>query len=1196
MDGNKAAAAAAYALTETSIIYPISPSSTMGEMIDVWSTQGKKNIWNKKIDVTLMQSEAGVSGAFHGALQGGSLISTFSSSQGLMLMIPNLFKIAAALLPGVIHVASRASIQQIGSLYSAHDVIYTIRPTGWNIFSSGNPQEAHDMALISHLTSIKSSTASLHFFDGYRTSHTIQKVNVLDNSEISSLVDPRDIERFRKTASNPERPVARGTPVGHTEYFQWMQGPKKEILKIPDVANEVMAQFEQLTGRQYKPFKYFGHPEAEEVCVIMASGSKTVQEAVGYLNGRGKKVGVIQVHLYQPFSHKYLFNVMPKTTKRIVVMDRSNFINSENNPLFQDVVTAVHENRPYIKVIDGCYGEAGKIFTPGMALAAFENLGISDPKRHFTVGIKDDLLHSNLTVTEEPDLVPKGTKECLFWGLGSDGTIGANKEAISMISESTDQYAQGYFLYDAKKSGGLTYSHLRFGPSPITSEYEIKSADYFGCHNQSFLEKYPKMIDHIKQNGIFVINAPFKDAQTLGKIMTNYMKNQIAQKNIRVYVIDASKIAQESGLRGRINMIMQAVFFKLAKVIPVEKALTLLEKSIRKNYGKQGEKVINSNITGLNRAIDNFIEIKYSRSEWSSLEYDLNDIEKNAFFDENAPDFVKEVIYPAMKKKGSQLPSSAFPSNGQVPMGTSKYEKRGVAEFIPIWNPDKCTQCNICSFVCPHASIRPFVGTTEEIQAIGEVPQSFRTLKSNTPEFEKLDYNFRIQVSPYDCMGCSNCAKECRDGALEMVPAKIKLKEKEHKNWKFAKELGYRGDLLKNATTVRGSQFKQPLLEFSGACGGCGETTYVKLLTQLFGERMMIANASGCSIVWSSHFPSYAYTTNDKGKGPTWTNSLFEDNAEFGFGMAYALQNRRKSLATTVERIINELGSKLDEEQMSSLKFWLANKSNGKKSLEASERIQKWLKKTDKYYSDLGEHKLMKTLINDSEILTKPSIWMIGGDGWAYDIGYGGLDHVLAQELDVNVLVLDNQFYANTGFQVSKATPTGASAKFAKAGKPGKQKDLGAIAMTYEHIYVASVSMGANKNQLLKSLKDAESYDGPSLIIAYCPCIGHGIKTGTQDTQAVERRAVELGFWPLYRFDPRNIEKNKNPFSLDYKKVKGDIMKFLLNEVRFASLYKSFPKEAKIMHKTLIKNLKKKYRYFQGLEKNPQFKKKKSIL
>ncbi|KAJ5074112.1 pyruvate-flavodoxin oxidoreductase-related [Anaeramoeba ignava] len=1178
MDGNSAAAHIAYALSDTSFIYPITPSSAMGEHIDHFSAKKKKNIFGEQVTVQLMQSEGGAAGAVHGALAAGALTSTYTSSQGLLLMVPNMFKMSSALMPAVMHVAARAIIGHIGSMFCDHSDVMHVRSTGWSLLSSNNQQEVMDLALVAHLAALESSIPFLHFFDGFRTSHGISKINVIDYDDIKKLVDMKYVDRFHSVAFNPEHPSMRGTPVGDDAYFQWHTAPLKYFQAVPEIVEKVMKRVGDSTGRYYNLFEYFGAPDAEDVIVMMGSSSDTAQEAVDYINDKGGKVGLIKVRLYRPFSATHFLKTLPKTVRRITVLDRVREYGAFAQPLYLDVNAVIREPRsgfnPNIEeIVPGIYGLGGKDLTPGMAIAAFENMKKKEPKRNFSVGIVDDVTNTHLAYNFEPDLVPKGTKQCLFWGLGSDGTVGANKEAIAIIGENTDLNAQGYFMFDAKKSGGLTFSHLRFGPKKITSQYDIRHADYLAFHNPSFIARYPQVINKIKDNATFVINTPAETWEELDKQMPDIMKGVIAKKNVRLFVIDAEKLADQLGLRGRINMIMQTVFFKLSEVIPFDKAIKYLKDSIVKNYKKQGEAVVNKNIAMVDIAVSNVKEIHYPKAKWAELYKE--DFKMPTEIDPNAPENVKKYIFPAMRLEAANLPVSAFPVNGQSMTSTSKYEKRGIATKLPIWKPENCTQCNICSFVCPHAAIRPFILDHDEKS---RKPEGYQTIESNVAEYKKLGYQFRVQVSPYDCLSCELCVKQCPANALDFENADKSIMEKEKKNWEFSQKIKNKADLLKSAT-VATSQYKQPLLEFSGACAGCGQTPYLKLITQLYGDRAMIANATGCSIIWGGHYPSFPYTVNDKGHGPSWGNSLFEDNAEYGYGMVKAMIHRRNQLATHVKKALDSYEIS-DPVERYTFEEWLLNKDLAKESQEFGDKIKKVISSKKVLNSPSLEH-ISKNL----DILTKPSHWIIGGDGWAYDIGFGGLDHILAQEEDYNVLVFDNAFYANTGFQMSKATPRGAQAKFAMAGKDTKAKDLGLMAMQYGHIYIATVAMGANYNQFLKAIKEAEAYPGPSLIIAYCPCIGHGIKTGMCTTQQQQKLAVEHGLWNLWRFNPALKLQGKNPLILDSKKPKKLLLDFLKMEVRFAALYQTHPKEAEAMHNKLEEEVKEKYETLVGLSK-----------
>ncbi|GFR36679.1 pyruvate:ferredoxin (flavodoxin) oxidoreductase [Thermobrachium celere] len=1163
MDGNTAAAYISYAFTEVAAIYPITPSSNMAELVDDWSANGKKNIFGQRVKVVEMQSEAGAAGAVHGSLQGGALTTTYTASQGLLLMIPNMYKIAGELLPGVFHVSARAIAAHALSIFGDHQDVMATRQTGFALLASNNPQEVIELGAVAHLSAIKSRVPFLHFFDGFRTSHEIKKVELLEYDELEKLIDYNALNEFRKRALNPEHPVTRGTAQNPDIYFQGREVANKFYEAVPDIVNYYMQEINKLTGRNYKPFNYYGDPNAEYVIVAMGSVCDTVEEVVDYLMSKGQKVGLIKVHLYRPFSSKYFFDVLPKTVKRIAVLDRTKEPGSAGEPLYLDVVKMFYdyENKPLI--IGGRYGLGSKDTTPAQIIAVYENLMSQNPKNNFTIGILDDVTYKSLPVGEDIETTPKGTVSCKFFGLGSDGTVGANKQAIKIIGEHTDLYVQGYFSYDSKKSGGTTVSHLRFGKEPIKAPYLVNNADYIACHNKAFIYNYD-LLKGLKKGGTFVLNCPWGVAELEEKLPAN-MKRYIAQNNINFYIIDAIKIAHEIGLGGRINMIMQAVFFKLANIIPLEDAVKYLKQSIEKTYGKKGANIVEMNQRAVDKGLESVIKVDVPQN-WA----DAKDQEEINTKDE--PEFIKNILRPMAKLEGDNLPVSAFVGmeDGTFPNGTTAYEKRGIAVLIPEWQMDKCIQCNQCSFVCPHAVIRPILLDEEEAN---KAPETFKTKQATGKGFEHLQY--RIQVSPYDCTGCGNCADICPapGKALVMKSAEEQI-EKEAENWEFATKVKVKDNVM-NKFTVKGSQFVQPLFEFHGACPGCGETPYIKLITQLFGDRMIIANATGCSSIYGGSAPSTPYTKNALGKGPAWANSLFEDNAEFGFGIAIAYAQIRDKIAELMQTAMKE---NIGEPFKSAFEEWLKVKDNGELSKAASDKVLEAFSK-----ENFKGNNVLEQIYERRDYLVKPSIWIIGGDGWAYDIGFGGLDHVIAQGIDLNILVLDTEVYSNTGGQSSKATPTSAVAKFAAAGKSIRKKDLGMIAMSYGYVYVAQIALGANMNQALKAITEAENYNGPSLIIAYSPCINHGIKTGMGTTINQAKKAVETGYWHLYRFNPELKEQGKNPFILDSKEPKGSFRDFLMSEIRYTSLMNTFPERAEELFKIAEKHAKEKYETYKRL-------------
>ncbi len=1145
IDGNTAAAHVAYAFSDVTAIYPITPSSPMAESCDDWAAAGRKNLFGQTVRIAEMQSEAGAAGAVHGSLAAGALTTTFTASQGLLLMIPNMYKIAGELIPSVFHVSARALAAHALSIFGDHADINACRQTGFALLAANSVQEVMDMALVAHLATLESRVPFLHFFDGFRTSHEVQKIDQIEYEDMAKLINWEKVKEFRERGMNPEHPNQRGTAQNPDIYFQGREAANKYYDAVPAMVEEVMKKVSALTGREYKPFNYVGAPDAERVIIAMGSGCEAIEEAVNYLNKKGEKVGLIKVHLYRPFTPEYLLKVLPKSVKKIAVLDRTKEPGSLGEPLYEDVCTMFMEKKETPVIVGGRYGLGSKEFNPSMVKAIYDNLALGQPKNHFTVGINDDVTHTSLEVKESIDAAPEGVHRCKFFGLGSDGTVGANKNSIKIIGDNTDMYAQGYFVYDSKKSGGITISHLRFGKAPIQSTYLIDQAELIACHNPSYVTRYD-VLDGIKEGGIFLLNSPWTLAEMEEKLPAG-MKQTIAKKKVRFYNIDAVKIASEVGLGGRINAVMQAAFFKIADIIPVEKAFEYIKYAIKKTYGKKGDKVVNMNIAAVDRAAEALEEIKYPAS-WATATTGA------VIPEEDVPEYVKNVIKPILRQEGDKLPVSALSPDGTVPVGTTKFEKRGIAIKVPVWNPETCIQCNQCSFVCPHAAIQPYLIKSD---AMGKAPAGFKTKAATGKEF--AGYEFRMQVSPLDCAGCGNCVDICpaKEKPLQMVKLEeIADKESEYYGFSMAQPIP---DIDINAETVKGSQFKKPLFEFSGACAGCGETPYVKLITQLFGDRMMIANATGCSSIYGGSAPTNPYTTNEKGHGPAWANSLFEDNAEFGFGMNLAMTQRRKKLAD----LISGAKASVSGDLATAFGEWLEGKDDATISQKAGDKIKAVIDQEAAKAS--GDAKaLLSEIAGMKDLYTKKSIWVFGGDGWAYDIGYGGLDHVLASGEDVNVLVLDTEVYSNTGGQSSKSTPTGAIAKFAAAGKNVKKKDLGMMAMAYGYVYVASVCMGANKNQLLKAVLEAERYKGPSLIIAYAPCINHGIDMGHSQNEG--KLAVEAGYWPLYRYNPELALENKNPFVLESKEPTGSFRDFIMSEVRYATLKKQFPDTAEELY------------------------------
>ena len=1139
VDGNTAVSHIAYAFSDVAAIYPITPSSPMAEVADEWAAHGRTNLFGQKVRIAEMQSEAGAAGAVHGSLAAGAMTTTYTASQGLLLMIPNMYKIAGELLPAVFHVSARTVASHALNIFGDHSDVMACRQTGFAMLASNSVQEAHDMALVAHLSAIKASVPFLHFFDGFRTSHEIQKFDAIDPkdnyAEIASLVDWDKVKAFREGGLNPEHPHQQGTAQNPDIYFQGREAANKYYEATPEIVEGVMKQVAELTGRSYKLFDYVGAPDAERVIICMGSGCDAIEETINYLTGKGEKVGLIKVHLYRPFSIKHFLAAIPATCKKIAVLDRTKESGSLGEPLYLDVCSALLEaGRGDIKVVGGRYGLGSKEFNPTMVKAVYDNLTKDAPKNHFTVGINDDVTHTSLELGETLDVAPKGTVSCMFYGLGSDGTVGANKNSIKIIGDHTDMYAQAYFAYDSKKSGGLTVSHLRFGKTPIQSPYQIDAADFTACHNPAYVTQYD-MLSTLKDGGTFLLNCQWSDEELDANLPAS-MKQQLAKKHIKFYAIDAIDLAAKVGMGNRINTIMQAAFFKLADVIPYEQADEYMKAYAKKTYGKKGDAVVQKNWAAIDIAISGLREVKVP-AEWANAT--TGAVAMQVEGDEYYKNFVK----PILAQEGDKLPVSAIAADGVVPTGTTKYEKRGIAVKVPAWDVTKCVQCNLCSLVCPHAAIRPYL--VDE----GTAPESFVTKKALGKQF--AGKAFRIQVSPLDCTGCGNCVDVCLGKCLTMEP--LSEQKAEEANWEYAQTIPEVDSTILNKANVKESQFLKPLFEFSGACAGCGETPYVKLVTQLFGDRMMVANATGCSSIYGGSAPTVPYTKNDKGQGPAWANSLFEDNAEFGFGMNLATTQRRAKLA----ELVTELAGQVEGEAKETCEAWLAAMNDGEASKAASAKLAALVEGCD---SDL-----CKEIASMKDMMIKKSQWIFGGDGWAYDIGYGGVDHVLAQGEDVNVLVLDTEVYSNTGGQASKSTPTGSIAKFAASGKKTRKKDLGMMAMSYGYVYVATVAMSANPAQLLKAMNEAEAYHGPSLIIAYAPCINHGINMA--HAQMEIKRAVACGYWPLYRYNPELAEQGKNPLIVDSKDPTENYQDFIRGEVRYASLAKLFPAKAEEAYK-----------------------------
>jgi len=1172
IDGNTAATHIAYALSDVATIYPITPSSTMGEMADQWAAEGRKNIFGQPLLVVEMQSEGGASAGCHGAASGGALAVTFTASQGLLLMIPTMFKLAAELSPAVFHVSARTVATHALSIFGDHGDVMACRSTGFGLLASGSVQEVHDLALISHLSALKTKIPFLHFFDGFRTSSEIQKVELLDYETLATLMPHDELKSFRKRAMNPDHPHLRGTAQNPDHFFQAREAANKYWLEAPAIVAKVMADVSKVLGRSYQLFDYVGAPDADRVVILMGSGAEIAEETVNYLCAHGEKVGAVKVRLYRPWSSADLLKVLPKTAKKVTVLDRTKEPGALGDPLYLDVTTALHEAGMTPLLLAGRYGLSSKDFTPTQVKAIFDNMNAKQPKHRFTVGIEDDVSHLSLPLGAPIDASPEGTVSCKVWGLGSDGTVGANKAAIKIIGDETPMYAQGYFAYDSKKSGGITISHLRFGKKPIQSSYYVTAADYVACHNPAYVGVYD-IISDLKPGATFVLNCRWSDAD-LEKELPGSWKRALAQKKARFYTIDALKIARDTGLGHRINMVMQTVFFATSGVLPVDQAIGYLKDQIKKTYGAKGQKIVEMNWASVDatQSATHKVEIP---AHWADAP-----LEKPTTHTGD-PKFVAEVMRPILLQKGDSVPVSAFAgpldgsyqgagADGTFPVATTRFEKRGIAVDVPVWVPENCTQCNQCALVCPHAAIRPMLVDAEQLKS---APAGFVTQEGKGKSLKGL--NYRMQVYVMDCTGCGNCVDQCptegEKKALVLKPLYTQMDQVPLVD--FADKLPTRDEVME-ASSIKGSQFRRPLFEFSGACAGCGETPYYKLATQIAGDRMLISNATGCSSIYGGTCPSVPFRTNDHGRGPAWSNSLFEDNAEHGFGIGLAYLQRRQWLA---QRVDEALRNGISDEAKAALTEWQAVAADGPKSVPAADKVTEVLKKNAK------GHKLLEEIYENRDLLTKKSVWAIGGDGWAYDIGYGGLDHVLAMNYDINLLVLDTEVYSNTGGQSSKSTPFGSVAKFAASGKKTKKKDLGMMAMSYGYVYVASVALGAKMTHTVKAFVEAESYAGPSLIIAYSSCINHGIYAGMGKSIDEMRLAVDSGYWPLYRFDPRRRAEGKNPFQLDCKAPTTPLREFLMGEVRYKTLTQTFPEEAKRLHDALEVDCQRRFRLYQKL-------------
>ena len=1176
MDGNSAVAHVSYAFTDVAAIYPITPSSVMADLTDKFSAQGAKNLFGRQVQVTEMQSEGGASGAVHGSLAAGALTTTYTASQGLLLMIPNMYKMAGELLPGVIHVSARALTSHALSIFGDHSDIYACRQTGYAMLCSNNPQECMDLAAVAHLAAIEGRVPFLHFFDGFRTSHEIQKIEEWDYADLADMLNWDAVEAFRRRALNPEHPVTRGTAQNDDIFFQAREACNKYYDAVPEVVVKYMDKVNAKIGTDYKPFNYYGAEDAEHVIVAMGSVCDCTEEVVDYLNAAGEKVGLLKVHLYRPFVADYMLRELPKTVKTISVLDRTKEPGSIGEPLYLDVLAAINgSDFAGVKVYTGRYGLGSKDTTPGDIIAVYRNAESEKPNRRFSICIVDDVTNLSLPIVENPDTTPKGTHSCKFWGLGADGTVGANKNSIKIIGDNTDMYAQGYFAYDSKKSGGLTVSHLRFGKTPIKSTYYISKADFVACHNPSYVDKYD-IVDDLKEGGSFLLNCPW-DTEELSERLPGKMKKILAERHINFYTIDGIKIGKEIGLGGRINTVLQSAFFKIADIIPADKAKELMKAAAKKSYMKKGQAIVDMNYAAIDRGMEDLKKVEIP-ADWANAVD--NSVADKAEGNGALVEYVNEILKPVNAYKGNKLPVSTFMDHvdGTAPNGSAAYEKRGIAVDVPEWNPENCIQCNRCAIVCPHAVIRPVAMTADEL---AKAPEGTKSL----PMMGLKDLNFVMTVSTLDCTGCGACAQVCpgKKGAKALTMQPIDSQRPKQAVFDYALTLEDKPEVHEKFkfTTVKGSQFKQPLLEFSGACAGCGETPYAKLVTQLFGDRMFIANATGCSSIWGASAPATPYTKNKKGYGPAWQNSLFEDNAEFGLGMALGQKAIRNRLIEYVEGIQKDTDS---ADLKTACQNYLDTVTDSTSSRPATDAL---IAELEKNTEDTKVGELVKKTLVDKDELAKKSMWIFGGDGWAYDIGFGGLDHVIASGENVNILVFDTEVYSNTGGQASKATPVGSVAQFAAAGKAVKKKDLAAIAMSYGYVYVAQCAMGADNNQVLKAMVEAESYNGPSLVICYAPCINHGIKGGMGIAQLEEKKAVEAGYWNIFRYDPRLADEGKNPFMLDGKAPSASYRDFIMGEVRYNSLTRSFPDRAEKLFEKAEKVAADKYAHLEKLASLP---------